>query len=52
MAASDYYSFSSVDVSLTVRLTITLAKDQIDAQIFLIHLLQFSTCFEQDLAHP
>jgi hypothetical protein len=41
------------DVSLTVHLSITLANDQIDAQI-LIHLLQSSTCtcFEQYLAHP
>jgi hypothetical protein len=31
-----------------------LANDQLDEQIFLIHLLQSSTCtcFEQYLAHP
>jgi len=31
-----------------------LANDQLDAQIFLIHLLRSSTftCFEQYLAHP
>jgi len=41
------------DVSLTVHLSITLANDQLGAQI-LIHLLQSSicTCFEQYLAHP
>jgi len=41
------------DVSLTVHLSITLANDQLDVQIFL-HLLQSSTCtrFEQYLAHP
>jgi len=40
-------------VSLTMHLSITLANDQLDAQI-LIHLLQSSTCtcFEQYLAHP
>jgi len=40
-------------VLLTVHLSITLANDQLDAQI-LIHLLQSSTCtcFEQYLAHP
>ena len=37
------------DVSLTVHLSITLANDQLDAQTFLIHLLQSSTCFEQYL---
>jgi hypothetical protein len=43
----------SFDVSLTVHLNITLANDQLDAQI-LIHLLQSSTCtcFEQYVAHP
>jgi hypothetical protein len=42
------------DVLLTVRLSITLANVQLDAQTFLIHLLQSSTCicFEQYLAHP
>ena len=32
----------------------TLANDQLDGQIFLIHLLQSSTCtcIEQYLAHP
>jgi len=32
----------------------TLANDQLDAQIFLLHLLESSTCtiFEQYLAHP
>jgi hypothetical protein len=42
------------DVSLTVHLSITLDNDQLDVQIFLIHLLQSSkcTCFEQYLAHP
>ena len=41
-------------VSLTVHLSITLANDQLDARIFLIHLLQSSTCtcFEQYFAHP
>jgi hypothetical protein len=40
-------------VSLTMHLSITLANDQLDAQI-LIHLLQSSTCtcFEQYLAYP
>jgi len=38
------------DVSLTVHLS--LANDQLDAQFFLLHLLQSSTCFEQCLAHP
>jgi len=39
-------------VSLTVHLSITLANDQLDAQIF--NTLQSSTCtcFEQYLAHP
>jgi len=47
---TDYANF---DVSLTVHLSITLANDQLDAQI-LIHLLQSSTgtCFEQYLANP
>jgi hypothetical protein len=42
------------DILLTVHLSITLANDQFDAQIFLIHLLRSSTCacFEQYLAHP
>jgi hypothetical protein len=41
-----------VVVSLTMRLSIILANEQLDAQI-LIHLLRFSTCtcFEQYLAH-
>ena len=41
------------DVLLTVHLSITLANDQLDAQI-LIHLLQSSTCtcFERYLSHP
>jgi len=45
---------SSFDVSLIVHLSITLANDQLNAHIFLIHLLQSSTCtcFEQYLAHP
>jgi len=30
----------------------TLTNDQIDAQTFLIHLLQSSTCFEQYIVHP
>jgi hypothetical protein len=40
-------------VLLTVHLSITLANDQLDAQI-LINVLQSSTCtcFEQNLAHP
>jgi len=40
-------------VSLTVHLSITLANDQLDAQI-LIYLLQSSicACFEQYFAHP
>jgi len=44
----------SFDVSLTVHLNITLDDDQLNAQIFLIHLLRSSTCtcFEQYLAHP
>ena len=47
-------SFPVFDVSLTVHLGITLDNDQLDAQNFLIHLLQSSTCtcFEQYLAHP
>jgi len=34
--------------------SITLDNDQLNAQIFLIHLLRSSTrtCFEQYLAHP
>jgi len=42
------------DVSLTVHLSITLGNDQLNVQIFLIDLLQSSTCtcFEQYLAHP
>jgi len=45
--------FSYFYVSLTIHLSITLANDQLDAQI-LIHLLQTSThtCFKQYLAHP
>jgi hypothetical protein len=43
---------SNFDVSLTMHLSITLANDQLDAQILLIHLLESSTCFEQYLAHP
>ena len=39
------------DVSLTVHLSIILANDQLDAQFFLIPLLQSSTCLEQHLAH-
>jgi len=30
----------------------TLANDKLDAQIFLMLLLKFSTFFEQCLAHP
>jgi len=43
------YSIIFFNVSLTVHLSITLANDQLDAQIY---LLQSSTCFEQYLAHP
>ena len=39
-------------VLLTMHLSITLANDQLDAHIFLIHLLQSSTCFKKYLAHP
>jgi len=41
-------------VPLTVHLSVTIANDQLEAQIFLIHLLQFSTCtfFEQYFTHP
>jgi hypothetical protein len=41
------------DVLLTVHLHITLATDQLDAQLlyFTILLLQSSTCFEQRRAH-
>ena len=48
------WKFVSWDVSLTIHLSITLANDQLDAQILLLHLLQSSTCtcFEQYLAHP
>jgi len=37
-----------------VDVCLTLDNDQLDVQIFLIHLLQSSTCacFEQYLAHP
>jgi len=44
---------TNFDVSLTVHLSMTLANNQLDAQI-LIHLLQSftCTCFEQYLAHP
>ena len=40
-------------VLLTVPLSITLANDQLDAQLFyfIIRLLQSSTCFEQRRAH-
>jgi len=50
---SRFYIILFFYVSLTVHLSITLANDQLDAQI-LIHLLQSSTCtcFEQYLAHP
>ena len=47
-----YCFFFPSDVSLTVQLIITLANDQLDAQIYLLHLLQSSTCFEQYLVHP
>ena len=52
-AQSANYQDSNFDVSLTVHLSITLANDQLDAQV-LIHLLQSSTCtcFEQYLSHP
>jgi hypothetical protein len=33
-------------------LSLTLANDQLDAQFFLLHLLQSSTCIEQYRAHP
>jgi hypothetical protein len=38
----------------TQVLSLTLDNDQLDAQIYLTHLLQSSTCtcFEQYLAHP
>ena len=38
---------------LTVRLSITLMNDQLNAQLFyfIIRLLQSSTCFEQRRAH-
>ena len=41
------------NVLLTVRLSITLVNDQLDAQLlyFIIRLLQSSTCFEQRRAH-
>ena len=41
------------NIPLTLQLSITLANDQLDAQIFNT-LLQSSTftCFEQYLAHP
>jgi len=41
------------EVFLTVHLIITLANNQLDAQIlyFIIRLLQSSTCFEQRRAH-
>jgi len=37
---------------VTTCFSVTVANDQLDAQTFLIHLLQSSTCFEQYLAHP
>ena len=43
---------SFFDVSHTVHLSRTLANDQLDAQTFLIHLLQSSACFEQYRAYP
>ena len=54
LASSNNVKFNFFYVSLTLHLSITLANDQLDAQIFLIHLLQSSTCtcFEQYLAHP
>ena len=41
------------DVLLTVRLSILLESDQLDAQFlyFIILSLQSSTCFEQRRAH-
>ena len=50
---SNIHLFIFLYISLTVHLSITLANDQLDAQI-LIYLLQSSTCtcFEQYLAHP
>ena len=35
-----------------IKFFLSLANDQLDAQIVLTHLLQSSTCFEQHLAHP
>ena len=45
--------FDSLDVLLTVHLGITLANDQLDAQLlyFIIRLLQSSTCFDHRRAH-
>ena len=40
------------NVSLTVHLSTTLVNDQLDAQfLFIIRLLQSSTCFELRCAH-
>ena len=46
-------SCTNIDVLLTMRLSMTLVNDQLDAQFFyfIIRLLQSSTCFEQRRAH-
>ena len=44
---------TNIDVLLTVHLSITLVRDQLDAQFFyfIIRSLQSSTCFEQRRVH-
>ena len=44
---------SCFDVLLTMRISIILVDEQLDAQFFyfIIRLLQSSTCFEQRRAH-
>jgi hypothetical protein len=39
-------NFVEPEGALTLR-PLTLANDQLDAQILLMHLLKLSTCFEQ-----
>jgi len=45
--------FKNSNVLLTVHISITLANDQLDAQLFLfiIRLLQSSICFEERRSH-
>ena len=49
----NYFATPFFHVLLTVRLSVHLVNDQLDAQFFyfIIRLLQSSTCFEQRRAH-